>query len=88
MDGIQLAAVVSALVLDVMVFNSMAARLGDLGFTPNGTAALGLNVVLLVNLAGSAWLSTWFLAGSSASHRLERWQTSDNARLRGLGRHG
>ena len=35
----------------------MIARIGDLGFTPNRTAALGLNLVLLVNLAGAAWLS-------------------------------
>ena len=53
MDRIQLVAVVSALVLDVMVLGSMIARIGDLGFTPNRTAALGLNLVLLVNLARS-----------------------------------
>ena len=51
MDGIQLVAVVSALVLDVMVLGAMIARIGELGFTPNRTAALGLNLVLLVNLA-------------------------------------
>ena len=63
MDGIQLVAVVSALVLDLMVLGAMIARIGDLGFTPNRTAALGLNLVLLVNLAGAAWLSARFLAG-------------------------
>ena len=51
MERIQLVAVVSALVLDVMVLGSMAARIGDLGLTPNRVAALGLNLVLLVNLA-------------------------------------
>ena len=61
MDGIQLVAVVSALVLDLMVLGAMIARIGDLGFTPNRTAALGLNLVLLVNLAGAAWLSARFL---------------------------
>jgi hypothetical protein len=76
MDGIQLVAVVSALVLDVMVLGAMVARIGDLGFTPNRTAALALNAVLLVNLAGAAWLSARFLAGRSRFHRLERWQTS------------
>jgi hypothetical protein len=76
MDRIQLVAVVSALVLDVMVLVSMAARIGDLGFTPNRTAALGLNLVLLVNLAVSAWLSVRFLTGRSTFHRLERWQTT------------
>jgi hypothetical protein len=76
MDGIQLVAVVSALALDVMVLGAMIARIGDLGFTPNRTAALGLNLVLLVNLAGAAWLSARFLTGRSRLHSLERWQTT------------
>jgi hypothetical protein len=76
MDGIQLVAVVSALVLDVMVLGAMIARIGDLGFTPNRTAALGLNLVLLVNLAGAGWLSARFLARRRRLHQLERWQTS------------
>jgi hypothetical protein len=76
MDRIQLVAVVSALLLDVMVLGAMIARIGDLGFTPNRTAALGLNLVLLVNLAGAAWLSARFLTGRSRLHRLERWQTT------------
>jgi hypothetical protein len=76
MDRIQLVAVVSALVLDVMVLGAMIARIGDLGFTPNRTAALGLNLVLLVNLAGAALLSARFLTGRSRLHRLERWQTT------------
>jgi hypothetical protein len=76
MDGIQLVAVVCALVLDVMVLGTMVARIGELGFSPNRTAALGLNLVLLVNLAGAAWLSARFLMRRSKLHRLERWQTS------------
>jgi hypothetical protein len=76
MDGIQLVAVVSALVLDLMVLGSTIARIGDLGFTPNRTAAVGLNLVLLVNLAGAAWLSARFLKRRSSLHRLERWQTA------------
>ena len=76
MDRIQLVAVVSALVLDVIVLGAMIARIGELGFTPNRTAALGLNLVLLVNLAGAAWLSARFLARRSTLHRLERWQTT------------
>jgi FtsH-binding integral membrane protein len=76
MDRIQLVAVASALVLDMMVLAAMVARIGELGFTPNRTAALGLNLVLLVNLAGAAWLSVRFLTGRSKLHRLERWQTT------------
>jgi hypothetical protein len=76
MDRIQLVAVVSALVLDLMVLAAMIARIGDLGFTPNRTAALGLNLVLLVNLSGAAFLSARFLTGRSTLHRLVRWQTA------------
>jgi len=76
MDGIQLVAVVSALVLDVMVLGAMIARIGELGFSPNRTAALGLNLVLLVNLAGAASLAARFLMRRSRLHRLERWQTT------------
>ncbi|MGH8872831.1 MAG: permease prefix domain 1-containing protein [Acidimicrobiia bacterium] len=75
MDRIQLVAVVGALVLDVIVLGAMIARIDELGFTPNRTAALGLNLVLLVSLAGTAWLSTRFVTGHSTFHRLERWQT-------------
>ena len=75
-DRVQLVAVVSALVLDLMVLGVMVARIGELGFTPNRTAALGLNIVLLVNLAGAAWLSARFLTGHNTFHRLERWQTT------------
>jgi hypothetical protein len=76
MDHVQLLAVAGALVLDVMVLGSMVARIGDLGLTPNRVAALGLNLVLLVNLAGAAWLSVRYLKGRIAFHRVERWQTS------------
>ena len=76
MDGVQLVAVVSALVLDVLVLGAMIDRIGELGFTPNRTAALGLNLVLLVNLAGAGWLSARFLIRRSTLHRLERWQTT------------
>jgi hypothetical protein len=76
MDGIQLVAVAGALLLDLMVLGTMIARIGDLGFTPNRTAAVGLNLVLLVNLAGAAWLSARFLTRRTRLHRLERWQTS------------
>jgi hypothetical protein len=76
MDWIQLVGLAGALVLDLMVLGSMVARIGDLGFSPNRTAALGLNLVLLVNLVGAAVLSTRFVTHRSTFHRLERWQTS------------
>src|ERR687891_2958460 len=62
MDWVQLVAIAGALVLDVLVLGAMVARIGDLGFTPNRVAALGLNVLLLVNLAETARLSVRFLS--------------------------
>jgi hypothetical protein len=76
MDRVQLVAVVAALVLDLMVLGSMVVRIGDLGFTPNRVAALGLNLLLLANLTGAGWRSMQFLRGSIGFHRVERWQTT------------
>ncbi|MCI0426165.1 MAG: permease prefix domain 1-containing protein [Actinobacteria bacterium] len=74
-DRIQLVAMAGALVLDLMVLGVMIARISELGFTPNRTAALGLNLVLLVALSGTALLTARFLKRDSTIHRLERWQT-------------
>ena len=55
-DGLQLLLVVSALVVDAVALWAIAARISEFGFTPNKVAALGENLILLVNPAGSAWL--------------------------------
>jgi len=75
MDGIRLVAVVAALLLDALVLASMFVRVGEFGFTPNRVAALGLNIILLVNLAVAAWLIVRQLGGRIPGMRLERWQT-------------
>lgn len=75
LDRVQLVAVVAASLLDALVLSTMIGRIGELGLTPNRVAALGLNLVLLVNLVGAAWWSSRFLLGRSTVHRLERWQT-------------
>jgi hypothetical protein len=75
MDAVRLVAVVAALLLDVLVLSSMLARVGEFGLTPNRVAALGLNLILLVNLAGTAWLIIRALAGRATALHLERWQT-------------
>lgn len=74
-DALRLVAVGAAIILDLLVLASMFARIGEFGFTPNRVAALGLNVLLLVNLAVAAWLIARMLAGRSPAIRLERWQT-------------
>ena len=74
-DKVQLALVVSALIIDVMVLLAITGRITEWGFTPNKTAALGENVILLTNLAWSAWLFLGFVQGRMPFSRLERWQT-------------
>jgi hypothetical protein len=74
MHAIRLVAVVSAIFLDVLVLVSMFGRIGELGFTANRVAALGLNIILLVNLVVTAWLIGRVLARRALPVRLEQWQ--------------
>lgn len=75
-DVAQVVLVVAALLADAVALWAIAARMGDeFGFTPNRVAALGVNAILLVNLAWSAVLLVRFLRGRWSFARLERWQT-------------
>ena len=74
-DGLALLLVAAALAVDVLALTAIAGRITEFGFTPNRTAALGENVVLLCNLAWSAWLYARFLRGRGAFAALPRWQT-------------
>jgi hypothetical protein len=73
-DALQLLLVVSALVVDGVALWAIAARISEFGFTPNRVAALGENLILLVNLAWSAWLYTRFMRHRGSFDALERWQ--------------
>ena len=74
LDWIQLVLVGTALLVDVLALWAIGSRISDFGFTPNRTAALGMNVVLLLNLAGSAVLYVRFLRGGGRLTRLWDWQ--------------
>lgn len=74
-DVLQVVLVVSALLANAFALWAIAARITGFGFTPNRVAALGENVILLVNLAWSAVLYVRFLAGRGSFASLERWQT-------------
>jgi len=75
-DKLQLALVASALAIDVLVLLEITGRITDeYGSTPNRAAALGENVILLVNLAWSAWLLLTFIRRRTPFAALERWQT-------------
>lgn len=75
-DALQLLLVVLALAVDAMALAAIAARISEFGFSANKVAALGENLILLVNLAGSAWLYARFLRGAGTVAVLERWQTA------------
>jgi hypothetical protein len=74
-DVMHVLLVVGALLADAIALWAIAARITEFGFSPNRIAALGENVILLVNLAWSAVLYILFLRRRAAFARLERWQT-------------
>jgi hypothetical protein len=74
-DNLQLALVVSALAIDVLVLVEITGRITEYGTTPNKAAALGENAILLANLAWSAWLLLRFVRRHTPFAALERWQT-------------
>jgi hypothetical protein len=74
-DVLQVVLVVSALLANAVALWAIAARITEFGFSPNRVAGLGVNVILLVNLAWSAVLYIRFLRGRGSFTGLERWQT-------------
>lgn len=74
-DRLQLLMVVAALVVDIMVLVAMIGRIAEWGASPNKLASLGLNIILLANLSGAAWLQLRFVMHRTPFERLERWQT-------------
>ncbi|RJQ80313.1 hypothetical protein D5S17_07540 [Pseudonocardiaceae bacterium YIM PH 21723] len=75
-DTVQLVLVVSALAIDVLVLLAITGRITEFGATPNKAAALGENVILLINLAWSAWLAFGLVRKRKPFATLERWQTT------------
>lgn len=74
-DWLQLVLVLSALAVDVLMLAAMLMRIAEFGYSPNKVAALGMNLVLLVNLAWSAWLVVGFLRRRRPFGDVERCQT-------------
>jgi uncharacterized membrane protein YidH (DUF202 family) len=71
------ALVAGALALDLLALVNILTRIGDGGWTFNRAVVLGANLILLANLAVSAWLLTRVTrAEGGAVLRLERWQTA------------
>jgi drug/metabolite transporter (DMT)-like permease len=74
-DVLQVVLVVSALLADAVALWAIAARITEFGFSPNRVAALGENVILLVNLAWSAVLYIRFVRRRGVFAAVEKWQT-------------
>ncbi len=75
-DWLQLALVVAAFAVNAVALAAMITRIADAGWTANKTAALGLNLVLLVHLVGTGWLLWQFLRRRGTFDAVDRWQTS------------
>jgi hypothetical protein len=75
-DRLQLILIVSALITDILVLIAITSRISEFGFSPNKSAALGENVILLTNLAWSVWLFLGLIRGTVPFAHLERWQTN------------
>ena len=75
-DVLQFVLVVCALLVDAMALWTILARISAFGFTPNRVAALGENLILVVNLGWSAVLYARFLGRRAGFAPLGKWQTA------------
>ena len=75
-DIVLVVLVASALLADAVALAAIAGRISEFGFSPNRLAALGENLVLLVNLAWSLWLYGRFVGGRGPFAAVEGWQTT------------
>ena len=75
-DVVQVVLVISALLADAVALWAIAARISEFGFSPNRVAALGENLILLVNLAWAAVLYIHFLRGRGSFASVEQWLTN------------
>jgi hypothetical protein len=74
-DVLQVVLLVSALLADAVALWAIGGRISEWGLTANRIAVLGVNLILLVNLAWSTVLYLRFLRGRGMFATLEQWQT-------------
>ena len=73
-DIVQVVLVISALLADAVALWAITERIADFGFTANRVVALGMNIILLINLLWSTVLYIRFLNRRGSFQALERWQ--------------
>ena len=75
-DYLQAALIIAALIVDVIALAAILSRIGDFGFSPNKTAALGENIILCINLAVSGALYLRFFKRREGFRSLLVWQSA------------
>lgn len=74
-DGLLVVLMISALLANGWALWVMSERILAGGWTPNRLAALGMNIILMSNLAGSTLFYGQFLRKRAPFKRLVKWQT-------------
>ena len=64
------------MIIDAVALAAILFRLTAFGITPNKLAALGENLILLINLGGLAWLYGRFFLKKIDFIKIENWQTT------------
>ena len=75
-DWINLALIGVAMIIDAAALWQILIRLGTMGITPNKMAALGENVLVLINLAGLGYFLIRSLRSQESFEPLEHFQTA------------
>lgn len=75
-DVLQLVLLACTLAVDALALSAIVARISAFGWSPNRAAALGLNLVLVINLAWAAILHARFLVRRAGFDAVVRWQTA------------
>jgi hypothetical protein len=74
-DYLNAALIAVAIIVDTVALSAIIFRLSEYGITPNKLAALGENVLLLVNLAALLVLYVRYFRGRIEFQLIESWQT-------------
>jgi len=74
-DYINAALIITAIILDVVALSAIINRLTEYGISPNKLAALGENILLLINLTGLLWYYGKYFKGKIQFKRIEIFQT-------------
>ncbi len=74
-DYLNAALIFIAIIVDSVALSAILFRLSEYGISPNKLAALGENILLLVNLAALLWLYVRYFMSKIEFEKIEVWQT-------------